>query len=165
MSCTSNNVLKNTNNHCSYQLSDTIIGYQNDVLSVYKAVVTYENGIYAFNMTVDSFTTVCYKDVALIETTPLLCTDITVGDVLLNSGRIIIVAEKDTINDNTFNCIYNNYDRVINVNFNPYGDTQLLLKLYMPSLFTTEALQHLKSNTNIVKQIYYQEVFKILQNQ
>lgn len=164
MSCTSTNVLKNTNNHSSDELFDTVIGYQNNVLSVYKAVVYEDNGIYAFNMTADSFTTIKKNDVVLIETTPVPSKYVTVGDVLLNSGKIIIVAEKDTTNDNTFKCIYNNTNELINLNFNSYGEIQLLLRLYMPSLFTKQAMRYVKNNPKI-KNIYYQEVFKILQNQ
>jgi len=89
---------------------------------------------------------------------------IAVGDVLLSSGKIIIVAEKDTLNDNTFNCIYNNTNEIINLNFNSYGEIQLLLRLNMPNMFTTKAIQYAKSNTNDVKQIYFQEVLKVLQN-
>jgi hypothetical protein len=163
--CTSTNVLKTNSNHCSYTLSDTLIGYQDNILSVYKAVQMTDNGIYSFNMTNHSFTTVKCDSVVLIETIPLSNKDVTVGDVLLNSGKIIIVAEKDTLNDNTFNCIYNNTNELINLNFNSYGEIQLLLRLYMPDMFTTEAMQYVKSNTNTVKQIYFQEVLKILQNQ
>jgi hypothetical protein len=162
--CTSTNVLKTNSNHCSYTLSDTLIGYQDNILSVYKAVQMTDNGIYSFNMTNHSFTTVSCNEVVLIETSPLSNKDVTVGDVLLSSGKIIIVAEKDTLNDNTFNCIYNNTNELINLNFNSYGEIQLLLRLYMPDMFTTEAMQYVKSNTNTVKQIYYQEVLKVLQN-
>ena len=157
--CTSTNVLKTNNNHCSYALSDTLIGYQDNVLSVYKAVLTDNNGVYSFNMTNHSFTTVKCDSVVLIETIPLSSKDVAVGDVLL------IVAEKDTLNDNTFNCIYNNTNEIINLNFNSYGEIQLLLRLYMPDMFNTEAIQHVKSNTYDVKKIYYQEVLKVLQNQ
>lgn len=162
--CTSTNILKTNNNHCSYALSDTLIGYQDNVLSVYKAVLTDNNGVYSFNMTNHSFTTVKCDSVVLIETIPLSSKDVAVGDVLLSSGKIIIVAEKDTLNDNTFNCIYNNTNELINLNFNSYGEIQLLLRLYMPDMFTTKAIQYVKSNTNDVKQIYFQEVLKVLQN-
>jgi hypothetical protein len=115
-------------------------------------------------MTNHSFTTVKCDSVVLIETIPLSSKDVAVGDVLLSSGKIIIVAEKDTLNDNTFNCIYNNTNELINLNFNSYGEIQLLLRLNMPNMFTTKAIQYAKSNTNDVKQIYFQEVLKVLQN-